>query len=172
MEGRMRGAVRVVVGLAAAGVIGAVPAAEAMQAGRTAKASKSAKARRAGTSYFGATSAGGGVAILLSRDRRQVRRSVFAYQTTCTDGSTFSDWDGTDAIPISAAGKFNANFDSGPQTSANFPGETRQLVTSISGVINKRGSKIVGTARVTFMDAKAVGSFKCDTGLIQFTAND
>jgi hypothetical protein len=168
----MRGAVRVVVGLAAAGVIGAVPAAEAMSAGRTVKASTSAKTRAAGTSYFGATSSGGGVAILLSHDRRQVRRSVFAYQTTCTDGTTLSNWDSNDAIPISATGKFNANFDSGPQTSANFPGETRQLVTSISGVINKRGSKIVGTARVTFMDTMAAGSFKCDTGLIKFTAND
>lgn len=168
----MRGAVKVIAGFTAAAVIGAVPAAGATPAGRGAKASQSAKTRRAGTSYFGATAAEGGVAIRISRDGRQVRQTVFAYKQTCTDGTTIFNWDANTGIPISTAGTFKTNYDSGPQTDAKFPGEVTRLVSSITGTINKSGSRIVGTARVTFTDVKAVGSYACDTGLIRYTASD
>lgn len=167
----MRRILKVMVGLAVAGMIGVAPAVEATSVGSRAKASKSAKARRAGTSYVAATTYGV-VALVVSRDRRRVRGVLFAYRLMCSDGTTFGTYDTRTSIPIAADGTFRASSDSGPQTDPNSPGVTTQVTTSISGVLNRRGSKIVGTARDTAMTTKDGVALTCDTGLVQFTATD
>jgi hypothetical protein len=167
----MHGSAKIMVGVAAVATIAMVGIPGA-SAARTTKASASARTRAVGTSYFAPTMAGGGVTIFVSRDRRQVRRTTFAYQQTCTDGTTDYNWDGNQAIPLSAAGKFNTSYDSGPRTDPKFPGETTQLVTAMSGAVNKAGTRIVGTTQVTFTDTTPAGTVKCDTGLVHFTAVD
>lgn len=156
------------------GVAGRAAPAQAAttSASRAARASTSAKPRRVGTSYFAPTTAGGGVSISLSLDGREVRRAIFAFRQTCTDGSSVYSWDPDAAIPVTAAGTFKANFDSGQLGDPTLPGETTRLVTSISGVISRSGARIVGTARVVFTAANADRAVKCDTGEVHFTATD
>jgi hypothetical protein len=163
----------VIVSLAAAGVIGVVPAADAVSGESLAKSAKSTKVPPAGTSYFAPTTPAGGLALVVSRDLREVRRTVFAYQAPCTDGSRGpGTYDVLAPFPIAANRTFRARFDSGPQTSPKYPGLVVQTKISISGAINKSRSRIVGTARAITTITGVAGSDKCDTGLVVFTATD
>lgn len=158
----MHRTVEVIASIGAAGVVATVPAAEAISAGGRATASASAKGRQAGTSYFGA-SADGGMTIVVSRDRRQVRTALFAYKTRCTDGATTYDYDVAGGIPIGANRRFTASYDSGPLTDPQSPDITVQTTRSLRGVINKRGSEIVGTARTAFVERRRPASRSCAT---------
>jgi hypothetical protein len=165
----MRRTLKVIVGFAVAGMIAVAPAAEATSMGSRAKTSQSASVTRAGTSYIAATTYGV-VALVVSRDRRRVRGVLFAYRLLCSDGTVFATYDVHTGIPIAADRTFRASYDSGPQTDPASPGVTSRTTTSISGVLNKRGSKIVGTARDTATTVKDGVAVTCDTGLVQFRA--
>ena len=115
----------------------------------------------------------GGVQIALSADRRQVRRALFAFESKCSDGESFYDYDLYAAIPIGANRKFSWKYDSGPQASTTTPGATYSYKESFSGTINKAGTKIVGTVRSTFAFSDPAGtSYTCDTGAINYRADD
>lgn len=138
----------------------------------SADAAPVAKKAAPGTS-FGATTADGGVQLVLTKDRRQVRSTLFAYKYTCTDGDSGFDYDGFKAIRIAADRSFKASYDSGPRPDPGTPGATLTYRSSISGKLNKLGTKIVGTARTTFSYASPAGtSYTCDTGSVAFVAAD
>lgn len=135
-------------------------------------ASAASTAKRTGTSYVAST-AQGGVQIVLSRDGRHVRSALFAYEQKCTDGDTTYDYDLYRAIPVAANRKFSYSLDSGPQASTATPGATFSITQSFKGTVNKAGTKIVGTAKSTFTFADPAGaSYTCDTGTVQFKAAD
>jgi hypothetical protein len=129
--------------------------------------------RPAGTSYV-ATTAAGGLQIVVSRDARQVRTALFAYKAACTDGGTEYDYDLYEKLPISAQRKFSYTYSSGTQASTTTPGATYSYTQALSGTVNALGTKIIGTARATFSFANpATGvSYSCDTGNVAFKAND
>ena len=155
----------------AACLVCGLPVAVAL-AGAGTSAAATAKSRPAGTSYV-ATTTDGGVNIVLSRDRRQVRRALFAYKQKCNDGDTVYDYDVYRAIPVGANRKFSYSYDTGPQASTTTPGATFSYTGSFDGTVNKAGTKIVGTARATFTYANpAGGSYSCDSGTVQFKAAD
>jgi hypothetical protein len=165
----MRTNIRTIAGITAACIAGG--AASVALASGTASAAKSAPAR-AGTSYV-ATTPVGGVQIVLSADRRQVRRALFAFESECSDGDSFYNYDVYAAIPISANRKFSWTYDSGPQASTTTPGATFSYKESFTGTINKARTKIVGSVRSSFAFADPAGkSYTCDTGTINFKADD
>lgn len=167
----MQTAVKRIAGLTAACMACAAPAAVALTS--SASAASSAPTRSAGTS-FAASTAIGGVQLVLSRDNRSVRRALFAYETKCTDGDEFFDYDlFRDPIRIAADRTFKYRYDSPPEPSTLVPGTTYSWAHSISGTLNKARTKIVGTARSTLSGTTPAGAaYTCDTGLIRFTASD
>ncbi|MEA2298048.1 MAG: hypothetical protein QOF77_984 [Solirubrobacteraceae bacterium] len=167
----MHAKAKALIGLAAAGTIAGVPAAWAASAPSTAAALArvSAAARPKGVSYV-ASVGEGAVSIVLSRDRRQVRGVLFAYRAPCSDGTHVRDFDVYNAVPVSASGRFKASYDTGPQTVS--PGTTAQFSGSITGRVNKRGTKITGTVQSKGSLSGPTGSYACDTGLSAFSASD
>jgi len=158
---------RTIIGFA---TVGAVCGAVAFAPGAGVAAAKPQPPR--GTS-FAAETAKGGVQVTISKDGRQVRHVLFAYQSKCSDGTSFYDFDAYVKIPISAARKFSSSFDDPPEPLASQPGATISYKQSISGTLNKAGTRIVGTARSSFAVVNpAGGSYTCDTGTISFTARD
>jgi hypothetical protein len=142
--------------------------------GTTADASAASKpqTRPAGTAYV-ASSGNGGVQIVLSTDGRQVRTALFAYKLQCSDGSISYDYDVFEKLPVSATRKFSYSYDSGPKADPALPGATFAYTQSISGTLNKAGTKIVGTARAALSYTDAAGAVTtCDTGTIAFKAAD
>ncbi len=130
------------------------------------------KSQPAGTA-FAADTADGGVHLVLSNDRRQVRTALFAYKQKCSDADTFYDFDGYQDIPISASRKFSYQYNSGPQASTATPGVTVTLTHSFSGLLNKAATRIVGTARTTLAIKTPDGNtVTCDTGAVKFIAKD
>jgi hypothetical protein len=160
----MRASAKALAGLTAACMICGTPAALG--------AAKKPK-RPAGTSYV-ATTAAGGLQIVVSRDARQVRTALFAYRAPCTDGDIDFDYDLFEKLPINAQRKFNYTYSSGTQASTTVPGATFSYTQAFSGTLNKLGTKIVGTARSTYSFANpATGvSYTCDTGNIAYKADD
>lgn len=125
-----------------------------------------------GTSFVAATPTGG-VSITMSRDRRQIKSAMFAYKSSCNDGDTTYDYDRYEAIPVGANRKFSYQFKSGPQPVASTPGATYSYTMSFTGLVNKAGTRIIGTARSTFAVMNPAGaSFACDTGTVAFKATD
>ena len=157
-------------GLTAACLACAAPAAFAL-ANSASAASPSAKPP-AGTSYA-ATTQFGGLQIVVSRDRRQVRTALFAYKQPCSDGDVLYDYDQFAAIPISANRTFKFSRDSGPIADAMTPGATYRYTQAFNGTVNKAGTKIVGTAKSTYAYTNPAGlSYTCDTGTVAFKAAD
>jgi hypothetical protein len=160
----MRTTLKGIAGLTAACMVCGAPAALA--------ATKKPK-RPAGTSYV-ATTAAGGVQIVVSANQRQVKQALFAYKAACTDGDTDFDYDQYVKLPINAQRKFSYSYTSGTQASTTVPGATFSYTQAFSGTMNKLGTKIVGTARATYTFANpATGvSYSCDTGAVPFNAVD
>ena len=164
----MRMRIKAIAGLAAACMICAAFAAVAWATTGAATSST----RSAGTGFVASTK-NGGVSIVVSRDHHQVRRAVFAYKSSCSDGDSFYDYDYFDAIPIGADRKFSYHYESAPQPSTQTPGATYTYSVSIAGMLNKAGTRIVGTARAASgLVNPAGGSYTCDTGTISFKASD
>ncbi len=127
----------------------------------------------AGGVAFAATTAIGGVSIVLSADRKRIRTALFAYEQTCTDGDTYFDYDRLAAIPIAANRTFSYRWSTPPRADPETPGATYSYAGTLSGVVNKAGTKIVGSARSTHASTNpAGGSYTCDTGAIKFIARD
>lgn len=125
-----------------------------------------------GSSYVG-EAGGGHVALVLSRDGRQVTRAFVGYWYKCSDGTGFSDIDVFRAIPMSANRAFRSTYDTGPQADPRTPGGRIQFTGLFAGKKNKRGTKVIGTARFTVEITRASGEVeKCDTGTIRYTAKD
>ncbi len=126
-----------------------------------------------GSSYVAETK-GGHVALVLSRDARQVTRAYVGYTYACTDDTTFGDVDQFKAIPLRANRTFRSTYDSGPIASSLFPGVTLRYTGLLTGKRDKRGTKVVGTARFTVVTTLQEGgeSVTCDTGTIGYTAKD
>ena len=160
-------------GLAATCMICAAPAAVAVTNTASAASAPKQPARSAGTSFVASTAIGG-VQIVVARDNRSVRKALFAYEMKCSDGDKFYDYDlYFDPMRIGADRSFQYSYDSGPQSSTTVPGTTYSRTESFSGKMNKARTKIVGTARSTLSGTSAEGvAFTCDTGAIRFTAVD
>lgn len=115
----------------------------------------------------------GFVALTASRDGRQITTASIAYTMKCSDNTSFTDWDGFKAVPISATGAFRSSFDTGPQVSMAVPGATVQFAGQLTGKLNKKHTQIKGTSRFASSLKKADGTtVTCDTGVINFTARD
>jgi len=126
----------------------------------------------AGTSYAAITPFGG-VQIVVSRDRRQVRSALVAYKQPCNDGDVLYSYDTFEAIPISANRTFKSSRDSGPIADPKTPGATYRYTQALNGSVNKAGTKIVGTAKSTYAYTNPAGlSYSCDTGTVAFKATD
>ena len=160
-------------GLAATCMICAAPVAVALTTTASAASAPKQAARSAGTSFVAST-AMGGVQIVVSRDNRSVRKALFAYEMKCSDGDKFYDYAVYyDPMRIAADRSFKYSFQSAPQPSTAVPGTTYTYTESFSGKLNKARTKIVGTARSTLSGTTAEGvAYTCDTGLIKFTAYD
>jgi hypothetical protein len=127
----------------------------------------------AGGVAFVAETAAGGLNIVLSADRRRVRTALFSYEQTCSDGDTTYDYDRFVAIPIAANRTFNYHYESGPQAMPATPGASFSYTNTLSGVVNKAGTRIIGSARSTFALSNPAGaSFTCDTGAVKFVAKN
>ncbi|MGH2943613.1 MAG: hypothetical protein ACRDLN_12655 [Solirubrobacteraceae bacterium] len=127
----------------------------------------------AGNSYVAEVS-GGHVALVLSRDARQVTRAFVAYTYKCNDGTSFTDFEPFKAVPMLANRTFKSSYDSGPLSSPLLPGATVQYTGSIDGKRNKLGTSVRGTARFTFVTTlpETGQVITCDTGTIRYTAKD
>lgn len=125
-----------------------------------------------GTTFVGETTRGH-VALIASRDGRQLTRAFVGYTFKCSDGSSATDFDGFRAIPITAARTFTSSFDTGVVPGGE-TGTTIRYTGHIDGRINKARTRIVGTARFTFVSVNAAAGTTetCDTGTIRFTAKD
>lgn len=168
----MRTTVKRIAGVTAACVVCATPAAFAVASADAASATRTKPPRPAGTSYVAPT-ANGAVSLVTSSDLHQVRSALFAYKMTCSDGSTQYDYDAYDAIPIGANRQFNYQYDSGPQANPKTPGAMFAYTESFSGMLNKAGTKIIGTARSTLAFTDPAGAtVTCDTGAVKFIAKD
>jgi hypothetical protein len=139
----------------------------------TADSGTSRGAQSGGISYVAETK-GGHVALMLSRDGRQVTRAFAAFTYSCSDGTTFTDFDGFKRVPLRANGTFSSEFDTGAFPSELLPGVTVQFAGTIDGRRNKTRTKIAGTVRFTIVTTvvatKAIVT--CDTGTIRYTAKD
>jgi hypothetical protein len=125
-----------------------------------------------GNGYIAQTN-GGHVAIVLSRDARQVTRAFIAYTYKCSDGTSFTDFESFRAIPLLSNRTFKSSYDSGQLPSPIVPGASLKVTGSIDGQRNRRGTRVTGTARFTFVTTLATGeAVSCDTGTIQYRAND
>jgi hypothetical protein len=125
-----------------------------------------------GTGYVAQTN-GGHVAIVLSRDARQVTRAFIAYTYKCSDGTSITDFESVNAIPLLSNRTFQSSYDSGQLPSPIIPGATFKATGSINGVKNKLGTKVIGTARFTLSTTLPTGeTMSCDTGTIQYRATD
>ncbi|MEA2217934.1 MAG: hypothetical protein QOJ35_560 [Solirubrobacteraceae bacterium] len=166
----MRTTITTAAGLAAA--ITACAAGALVGGGALAAAAASKTPPPGGTSFVAATP-DGGVQLVLSRDRHQVRHALFAYRQACSDGDVTYDYDSYVAIPIGANRKFSYRYESAPRPSTTTPGATVSYTESINGTLSKSGTRIVGTARSTFALANPAGaSYSCDTGTVTFKAAD
>ena len=115
----------------------------------------------------------GFVSLTASHDARQLKTADVAYTMKCNDSSTFTDWDGFKAVPISASGALTSKFDTGPQTSTSLPGATVQFAGQLTGKLNKAHNQIKGTFRFISAIKRSDGTtLSCDTGVIGFTARD
>lgn len=133
---------------------------------------KAGTIRPSGTGYVAQT-IGGHVAIVLSRDARQVTRAFVAYTYKCSDGTSITDFESFEAIPLLSNRTFKSSYDSGQLPSPIVPGATFKATGSIDGVKNKLGTRVIGTARFTLSTTLATGeAVSCDTGTIQYRATD
>jgi hypothetical protein len=147
--------------------------ASTLLSGAWAATPKTARTIKPGGNGYVAQTNGGHLAIVLSRDARQVTRAHVAYTYKCSDGTSFTDFESFKAIPLLANRTFKSSYDSGQQPSPLVPGATFKVTGSLNGIKNKRGTTVVGTARFTIETTLATGEvLSCDTGTIQYRAND
>ena len=106
--------------------------------------------------------------------RCEVTRAHVAYTYTCNDGTTFTDFEGFRAIPLSRAGAFSSAYDSGDFPTPLLADGPPRVTGSIGGRRNKLRTKVTGTSRFTVVTMiTATGEvMACDTGVIRCTAKD
>jgi hypothetical protein len=130
-------------------------------------------AATAKTTGFVAETPSGFTALNVSRDGRQVSRAYVAYTLKCSDGATITDWDRFSGIPISSTGSFKSSYDTGPHPSTVTPGAVVEFIGQVTGKVNKKRTKVAGTARFAYAVKHADGTtLTCDTGTISYTAKD
>jgi hypothetical protein len=143
-----------------------------MPAGAAAAGSGTSRSAPPSDISYVAETKGGHLALMLSRDGRQVTRTFAAFTYACSDGTAFTDFDGFKRVPLRANGTFTAEFDTGAFPNELLAGVTMQFAGTIDGRRNKTPTKIAGTVRfsiaTTIVDTKEVVT--CDTGTIGYTA--
>lgn len=133
-----------------------------------------ASAATHGSRYADETS-GGHVALVFSRDGRQVKRAFVAYSYKCSDpNENFTDFESLKSLSVSASRKFKASYDTGPQPSTVQPGVLVQFTGSIKGRRTASGRRVSGTFRFTVQTTVVATGAKltCDTGKISYSAKD
>ncbi|MCA1696249.1 MAG: hypothetical protein LC749_16875 [Actinobacteria bacterium] len=130
-------------------------------------------AAAAKTTGFVGETAGGFIALTVSRDGRELTHAGVAYTQKCSDGDTITDWDTNKSILITAARTFSLSFDTGPLPSTVTPGTTFDFAGKITGKLNKAHTSITGTIRYVLSGTRPDGkTYTCDTGTFRYTAKD
>ncbi len=125
------------------------------------------------TTSFAAFLPSGFVALTPSHTGRKLDTAGIGYTMKCSDNTSFTDWDGFQSVPISSSGAFTTTFVSGPRPSVSIPGATTDYAAKLAGKLNKKHTRIKGTARFVGTIKKADGTtVTCDSGLMSFTAKD
>ena len=127
-----------------------------------------ALARPAAVTFGGKTSARWPVMVQLSRDGRQVAYAVAAWSAKCSDGP-FASTEEFTRIPVSARRKFSKSYDTGDYQDGS---ATVRYAASLTGTVNKRRSRIIGTVRVMLIDKDPTNGVDstCDTGTVKYVA--
>jgi hypothetical protein len=146
----------VVVGMVAAVTIGAAPAA-------------SARVAPQGAVYGGTTSGDWPVVVEVNKKRTKVVRAITGIRLNCTSGGSASVPDSYKGLAIKKR-KFSGDF--GPDTQRNDDGTTSDFEGTITGALNKKGTKLTGTwtFKVTDHDTAGTVTDTCDSGALTWKA--
>lgn len=118
--------------------------------------------------FGGLTSKGWPVVLRVSRRGDRVRRAVAGIEFNCTSGASFAVNDEWRALPIR-----RRHFGDSVTGTTTGAGLVYQHTSTISGRMNRKGSRIAGTWRNTMVERNALGAVQdtCDTGRLRFTVS-
>jgi hypothetical protein len=154
---------------AVAAIIAAVGVPLAASASPSGHGPSAGSAAARGVMFGGVTPQGWPVAIELKKNHRRVVRAVFGFDMRCTSGDVISAWSRFNDLAVSTKRRFRGSF--GPSTNRYDDGTTSDWEGSMSGRVNRGGSKMSGSSQLTatFYDNAAAVTDTC-SGSVKWTA--
>lgn len=130
-----------------------------------------ATAPEPGGVYGGITPQNWPVIVQVARDGRSITRAAIALDRTCTSGAQYVTPNRYGRLDVSPAGAFSYTF--APVTQATGDGAHTVHTGFLKGRLDARHGRITGTWRLKSVETDAAGATTdtCDSGIVDFTAN-